>query len=198
MRVDVAAGCIEDVRICPSPNCDDRPPGTEVDLIVVHGISLPPGEFGGDYIDALFTNALDRHGHPYFLEIAGLEVSAHALIRRDGELVQYVPFHRRAWHAGVSSYQGRSRCNDFSIGIELEGTDEQPYEALQYLRLAELVRALADAYPRMSRDRVVGHCHIAPGRKTDPGPEFDWPRLRALLADPPPGKEMTSRRTGFR
>lgn len=181
MRIDLKQGLIEGVRYCPSPNCDRRPEGMEPELVVVHGISLPPGKFGGDYVEALFTNTLDPNGHPFFAEIAGLEVSAHALIHRDGRVVQYVPFHRRAWHAGVSSFRGRSRCNDFSIGIELEGTDEAPYEPMQYLRLAELIHALTGAYPGLSPDRVVGHCHIAPGRKTDPGPQFDWPGLRALL-----------------
>src|SRR5210317_731050 len=139
MRIDLEQGLIEGARYRPSPNCDGRPAGMEPELVVVHGISLPPGEFGGDYIDALFSNALDPDAHPFFAEIAGLQVSAHALIRRDGRVIQYVPFHRRAWHAGVSSFRGRSRCNDVSIGIELEGTDEAPYEAMQYLRLAGLI-----------------------------------------------------------
>lgn len=168
------------VRYCASPNCNARPPDAVPSLIVVHGISLPPGEFGGPHIEALFTNRLDPAGHPYFATIAGLQVSAHVLVRRDGELVQFVPFDLRAWHAGASSYQGRSNCNDFSIGIELEGTDDIPYTDAQYQRLAELIRALARAYPA-TRGHVAGHSDIAPGRKTDPGPSFDWARLRSLL-----------------
>ena len=154
-----------------------------VDLIVVHGISLPPGEFGGPWIDALFTKVLDPDAHPYFRTIADLRVSAHLLIRRDGDLAQYVPLHRRAWHAGVSNFAGRSRCNDFSIGIELEGTDHLPYDDRQYSRLAEVIAALRTAYPTLTPERLVGHADIAPGRKTDPGPAFDWARLRRLLGD---------------
>lgn len=183
MRVRVADGLLHGVRYAASPNCDARPPGCEPDLIVVHGISLPPGEFGGDAIERLFTNTLDPQAHPYFDRLRDLRVSAHALIRRDGEVVQFVPFHRRAWHAGESCYAGREDCNDFSIGIELEGTDEQPYAEVQMQRLAALVRALRECYPRLSPDRVVGHSDIAPQRKTDPGPHFDWTRLRQLLAE---------------
>jgi len=153
--------------------------------VVVHGISLPPGVFGGPYIDALFTNTLDPEAHPFFAEIRDLRVSAHLLIRRDGSWVQYVPFHRRAWHAGVSCFQGRERCNDFSIGIELEGADAVPYEAAQYQALARVIGLLAATYPGIGPGRVVGHCHIAPGRKTDPGPAFDWTRLEVLLGWPP-------------
>ena len=153
---------------------------------MVHGISLPPGQFGGGWIDALFTNRLDRGAHPYFARIAGLTVSAHALIRRDGAIVQYVPFHRRAWHAGQSVYDGRERCNDFSIGIELEGTDDLAYEDRQYSRLAALFRALRDVYPRLDASRIVGHADIAPGRKTDPGPSFDWARLARTVAGTSP------------
>jgi AmpD protein len=181
VKIDPSTGLLEGVRQVPSPNQDERPPAAEPELVVVHGISLPPGELGGSWIDHLFTNCLDPEAHPYFREIAHLRVSAHALIRRDGELVQYVPFHRRSWHAGVSTWQGRERVNDFSIGIELEGTDDSPYEPVQYRRLAELVRALAATYPKVTPDRVTGHSDIAPGRKTDPGPSFDWDRLRALL-----------------
>ncbi len=170
------------VRQVLSPHCDGRPSGTTVDLIVVHGISLPPGEFGGPWIDQLFAGNLSANAHPYFREIAGRRVSAHALIRRTGEIVQYVPFGQRAWHAGASQYQGRANCNDFSVGIELEGTDDQPYSDAQYDRLAELIGALLAAYPTLSRERLVGHSDIAPGRKTDPGPAFDWTRLRSQLA----------------
>lgn len=183
MRVEPATGLLDAARYRPSPNCDERPAGLAVDLIVVHGISLPPGEYGGPWIDALFANALDPGAHPYFRGLAGLRVSAHLLIRRDGELVQYVPFHRRAWHAGASVYAGRPRCNDFSIGLELEGVDHLPYDDRQYPRLAATIAALRDAYPAIQPDRLVGHADIAPGRKTDPGPAFDWTRLRRLLGD---------------
>lgn len=181
MKVDLATGLLDEARQVPSPNADERPPATLPELIVVHNISLPPREFGGPWIDALFTNRLDAQAHPYFADIAGLEVSAHALIRRDGEIVQYVPFHHRAWHAGSSTYCGRERCNDFSIGIELEGADDIPYEDVQYARLSALIEALLAAYPTLSRERIAGHCDIAPERKTDPGPAFDWARLRDAL-----------------
>jgi len=166
-------------RLVDSPNQDERPPGTEISLLVVHSISLPPGEYGGDAIERLFTNRLDPAAHPYFREIAGLRVSSHFLIRRDGELVQFVPPERRAWHAGVSSWRGRERCNDFSIGVELEGTDEGDFTDAQYLRLIELVQSLKAALPL--RD-IAAHSDVAPGRKTDPGPRFDWPRLLKALA----------------
>jgi AmpD protein len=181
LRIDTAAGLLPAARQVISPNCDDRPPGVTPDLIVVHGISLPPGEFGGPWIDRLFTNTLPPQQHPYFAAVADRKVSSHLLIRRDGELVQYVPVQRRAWHAGVSQYRGRDRCNDFSIGIELEGTDDSAYEPAQYRVLAETILALCDAYPTLSREHIAGHDDIAPGRKTDPGLAFDWPRLRALL-----------------
>jgi N-acetyl-anhydromuramoyl-L-alanine amidase len=176
--IDVRTGWLASARRVPSPNCDDRPAGVAPDLVVVHGISLPPGEFGGRWIDALFTNSLPPDEHPYFAEVAALRVSAHALVRRDGEVVQYVPFHRRAWHAGVSNWRGRERCNDFSVGIELEGTDARAYESAQYGALARLVAALCRAYPTLSPERVVGHSDVAPGRKSDPGIAFDWPMLR--------------------
>ena len=179
--IDTATGLLLDARQVPSPNCDDRPAGVTADVIVVHGISLPPGEFGGPWVDLLFTNRLPANEHPYFATISELRVSSHLLIRRDGERVQYVPFHRRAWHAGASSYQGRERCNDFSIGIELEGGDDIAYEPAQYRALADVIAKLCRAYPTLSRSRVTGHSDIAPGRKTDPGDAFDWPRLRALL-----------------
>jgi AmpD protein len=181
LAVDPLRGILDGARQVPSPNCDDRPAGTVADLLVVHGISLPPGEFGGPWIDRLFTNTLPRDAHPYFESVADLRVSSHLLVRRDGELVQYVPFHRRAWHAGVSSWEGRERCNDFAIGIELEGTDAAPYESTQYAALARVIAALCRAYPALSPGRLVGHSDIAPGRKTDPGPAFDWPRLRSLV-----------------
>lgn len=171
---------LPEARRCPSPNCNERPMDTVIDLIVVHGISLPPGEFGGPWIDDLFSNRLDAAQHPYFETIAALTVSAHVLIRRDGEVVQYVPFDRRAWHAGQSCWQGRENCNDFSIGIELEGTDTIPYTDEQYVQLAKVIHWLNQRYPE-SRGHVAGHSDIAPGRKTDPGESFDWPRLRHLL-----------------
>ena len=177
----IVSGWLAPARRLPSPNHDERPAGTVVDLLVVHGISLPPGEFGGPWIDALFTNRLDPAAHDYFRDICTLRVSAHVLIRRDGEVVQYVSFDRRAWHAGQSSFGGRERCNDFSVGIELEGCDDQPYGDAQYLALAAVTRALMQAYPAIEPARIVGHSDIAPGRKTDPGPCFDWSRYRALL-----------------
>jgi len=180
LAVDAGTGLLTGVRHVPSPNCDDRPPGMLPDLIVVHGISLPPGEYGGPWIDRLFTNSLPHEAHPYFETVAGLRVSSHLLIRRDGAVVQYVPLHRRAWHAGASSWQGRERCNDFSIGIEVEGSDHETYDSTQYAMLARVITLLCRSYPTLSLDRVVGHSDIAPGRKTDPGPAFDWPRLRAL------------------
>lgn len=182
MEIDVNSGMVRQARQVPSPNWDDRPPGQEPELLVIHGISLPPGEFGGPWIDHLFCNKLAPGEHPYFAGIAHLTVSSHLLIRRDGELVQYVPLNKRAWHAGLSCYQGRERCNDFSIGIELEGTDELPYTAQQYRALDLLVPALLSAYPSLTTETIVGHSDIAPGRKTDPGRAFDWDRLFAGLA----------------
>jgi N-acetyl-anhydromuramoyl-L-alanine amidase len=181
LTVEAASGRLLGARLVESPNCDDRPPGQVPELIVVHGISLPPGEFGGPWIDALFTNRLPPDEHPYFATLAGLRVSAHLLVRRDGTVVQYVPFDRRAWHAGPSQWRGRERCNDFSIGIELEGTDAGGYERTQYDALARVVALLCRAYPALSPDRVVGHSDVAPGRKTDPGIAFDWPLLRTLV-----------------
>ena len=166
----------------PSPNADERPSGSEVDLLVVHNISLPPGEFGSGYIQDLFLNRLNPEDHPYFREIAHLEVSAHLLIERDGTTTQFVALDRRAWHAGPSSFCGRERCNDFSIGIELEGSDTSPFTATQYQRLASLSAQMRALFPRISTPRIVGHSDIAPGRKTDPGPHFNWDNFRALLA----------------
>lgn len=163
-------------RPVPSPNCDERPAGESVRLVVIHAISLPPDEFGGPEIIQLFTNRLDPAAHPYFREIEGLRVSAHFLIRRHGELIQFVPCSRRAWHAGVSNWMGRDECNNFSIGIELEGCDRLPFETEQYLTLDNLLAELRRHY---SIEAVVGHSDIAPGRKTDPGPCFDWRRVRA-------------------
>ncbi|MCB1776692.1 MAG: 1,6-anhydro-N-acetylmuramyl-L-alanine amidase AmpD [Candidatus Competibacteraceae bacterium] len=181
MRIDPLTGWLDTVQRVDSPNSDERPAHCAIDLIVVHGISLPPGEFGGPWIDALFTNTLDPTLHPYFASIAGLRVSAHLLIRRDGGVTQYVSFNRRAWHAGESRYAGRRQCNDFSIGIELEGVDDHPYDDRQYPMLTAVIRALWKAYPTLLPDRLAGHADIAPSRKTDPGPAFDWQRLRRLL-----------------
>ena len=179
--VDRARQRLRGARFLPSPNCDERPAASDVSLLVVHGISLPPGKFGGGWIGRLFTNALPPGAHPYFAKIRDLKVSSHLCIFRDGSVTQYVPFDRRAWHAGASRFDGRSRCNDFSIGIELEGTDETPYEPAQYRSLAEVTRALLRAYPGLAPSRIAGHSDVAPGRKTDPGPYFDWLRLLAEL-----------------
>lgn len=174
-------GWLEGCDHIPSPNCDERPGGQDPVLIVVHAISLPPECFGGEGVRQLFTNTLDPAEHPYYAEICDLRVSAHFLIRRDGSRTQFVPATMRAWHAGASCWRGRERCNDFSIGIELEGSDSQPFEAAQYDALARLVEVLCRRY---SIEAVVGHSEIAPGRKTDPGPHFDWNRLLTLLDRP--------------
>lgn len=173
---------LQQARQVDSPNFNERPTGSVPELLVIHSISLPPGEFGGPWIEHLFENRLDPAAHPYFATIHHLQVSAHLLIRRDGALEQFVPFDKRAWHAGQSRHQGRENCNDFSIGIELEGTDDSPFEPVQYQQLADVIRTLIHTYPGLSRDQVVGHSDIAPGRKTDPGTGFDWPLLRRLLA----------------
>jgi AmpD protein len=178
-------GWLEGAARRQSPNHDARPDPGDVSLLVVHGISLPPGEFGGPWIDALFTNRLDLGAHPYFAQLAGLRVSSHLLIRRDGAIAQYVPFDARAWHAGASRFEGRERCNDYSIGIELEGTDTLPYTDAQYAALATATRALVTRYPLITPERIAGHSDIAPGRKTDPGPAFDWARFRASIAEAP-------------
>ena len=181
-RVDHATGLLAGAQLIASPHCDARPTGTEVDLLVIHGISLPPGEFGGDWIAAFFQDRLPVDAHPYFAEIAALRVSSHLLIRRSGEALQFVPFQQRAWHAGVSMFEDRRDCNDYSIGIELEGTDELPYDPNQYVALAGVTRALIGAYPAIAPGRIVGHSDIAPGRKTDPGPAFDWRQFRKLIS----------------
>lgn len=174
-------GWLSGARHCPSPFFNQRPQGDAVSLLVVHGISLPPGQFGGPHIDELFTGKLDPQAHPYFAEIAHLEVSAHCLIRRDGEVVQYVSFLQRAWHAGRSEFNGRENCNDFAIGIELEGTDDSAYSEVQYQQLAAVTLALRQTYPAITEARIVGHADIAPGRKTDPGASFDWALYRSLM-----------------
>jgi len=179
--VDRQNGLLSPARQVPSPNCDARPPGMDSEIIVLHGISLPPGRFGGHEIEALFTNTLDWDAHPYFGEIRGLEVSTHILIRRDAEVLQFVPLTRRAWHCGASFYRGRRRCNDFAIGIELEGEDETPYEDCQYETLIGVIHAIHSAWPGIGNRHIVAHSDIAPGRKTDPGPAFDWLRLYDAL-----------------
>jgi len=177
MRVDVATGLLVGVKQVLSPFFDERPSGVTPDLIVLHGISLPPGEFGGPWVARLFTGNLPANAHPSFVERASLRVSAHLLIRRDGAVEQFVSFNDRSWHAGKSSWQGREACNDYSIGIECEGTDEVPYEPAQYATLRMLLPMLLEAYPAITNERIVGHSDVAPGRKTDPGPSFDWSQV---------------------
>ncbi len=177
MHVDAVTGLLAGVKQVLSPFFDARPPGIAPDLIVLHGISLPPGEFGGPWIARLFTGNLPADAHPEFRERAGLRVSAHLLVRRDGEVVQFVSLNDRAWHAGRSSWQGREACNDYSIGIECEGGDEIPYTEQQYATLRGLLPLLLAAYPAITRERIVGHSDVAPGRKTDPGASFDWTRI---------------------
>ena len=174
-----ADGLAAGARQVASPNCDERPAGVQVTLLVVHSISLPPGQYGGDAIERLFTNRLDPAAHPYFAQLAGLRVSAHFLVRRDGELVQFVPVQRRAWHAGESSWRGRGRCNDFSVGVELEGSDAERFTPAQYAALARLTRALRAHLPLR---QLAAHSDVAPGRKSDPGPGFEWAGLLAALA----------------
>lgn len=173
---------LSDARRVESPNFNERPSGAAIDLVVIHNISLPVGDFGGGYIEALFTNCLDCECHPDFSSLDGLRVSAHALIDRGGEITQFVPFNKRAWHAGVSQYCGRDNCNDFSVGIELEGTDDEPYTEAQYRSLSELIALLIRRYPGLDPDSIVGHSDIAPDRKTDPGSAFDWDHLQMLVA----------------
>ena len=179
----IEKGWLADAEPCASPNCNDRPAPAEVSLLVIHSISLPPGEYGSGCVRQFFCNELDWDAHPYFDEIRGMEVSAHLLIERDGSALQFVPFDRRAWHAGVSSFEGRENCNDFSIGIELEGSDTEAYTDAQYSALAAITGELMAAYPAITPDRITCHSDIAPGRKTDPGPGFDWQRFRALLTE---------------
>ncbi len=176
-----ADGIVNGIQYSPSPNQDERPDPTDISGIVIHNISLPPGEFGGGWINDLFLNKLDPTAHPYFEKIADLRVSAHLLIRRDGEVIQYVPFCQRAWHAGVSQWDERDCCNDFTIGIEMEGCDDQKFEPIQYQQLAQFIVLLCDYYPSLSTDLIKGHQEIAPGRKTDPGPYFDWELLKSLI-----------------
>lgn len=172
--------CTAAERLC-SPNYNERPDPGRIDLLVIHSISLPPGEYGGPYISQFFTNKLSPEQHPYFREIAEMQVSAHLLIRRDGQLIQYVPFDKRAWHAGDSCFLDERNCNDFSIGIELEGQDESAYEDIQYQCLSQITLSLMSAYPGITPERITGHSDIAPDRKTDPGPAFDWDYYRNLI-----------------
>ena len=174
LKIDTQGEWLEGVRKVISPNCDQRPDDMEIDLLVIHNISLPPDKFGGEYIDQLFTNSLDEEHHPYFKEIASLRVSSHILINRQGLLTQYVPFTQRAWHAGESEFEGRCNCNDYSIGIELEGCDDKDFTREQYETLANITEEIIRFWPKISKQRITGHCHIAPDRKTDPGPRFNW------------------------
>jgi len=182
VNYQIEKGWLSAARCVASPNCEPRPGQCTPELLVIHNISLPPGVYGGGCIERLFTNCLDFDEHPFFDEIRGLRVSAHLLIELTGALKQFVSFDERAWHAGESIYQGRQNCNDFSIGIELEGTDDDPYSNLQYFQLAAVTRALLAHYPGLSTGHIVGHSDIAPGRKTDPGLSFDWTRYRDSLA----------------
>lgn len=175
----IVDGWLDNARRLPSPHCDDRPDPADVSLLVIHNISLPPNVFGGPWIEDLFLGRLDAAAHPFFGTVAHLRVSAHLLIRRNGDLEQFVPFHRRAWHAGQSVFAGRDACNDFSVGIEMEGADDVPYTELQYQRLADVTRVLMARFPAITPERITGHSDIAPARKTDPGPAFDWQRFRA-------------------
>lgn len=181
MFIDKNTGLLQQADFIESDNYDDRPDTDDISLLVIHNISLPPAQFGNGDIARLFTNCLDCTAHPYYAQLVGMKVSSHLLIERDGSVKQFVPFHKRAWHAGVSSYQGREGCNDFSIGIELEGTDDLPYEDSQYQQLFVIIKALLHDYPRLTADRIIGHSDIAPGRKTDPGPAFNWGYLQQTL-----------------
>ena len=179
--INLATGLINPARFVATEHYDEREKEDDINLLVIHNISLPPQQFGGPYIDQLFSGCLNPSEHPYFEQIAGMRVSSHLLIRRTGDVVQYVPFHRRAWHAGQSCFEGREKCNDFSIGIELEGADNIAYEPIQYEVLVEITRLLMKAYPGITPERITGHSDIAPGRKTDPGPAFDWNYFRSKL-----------------
>lgn len=182
MVYTVEDGWLQPARRVPSPNCGPRPVSVVPELLVIHNISLPPGCYGGDCIERFFSNCLDWTEHPFFEEIRGVEVSAHLLLKRDGEVVQFVSFDDRAWHAGQSCYLGREDCNDFSIGIELEGSDDDPYAQIQYEVLAAVTSALLGHYPHLLAEHIVGHSDISPGRKTDPGPAFDWGQFRHGLS----------------
>ena len=176
-------GWIEGIRHVPSPNFNERPTEVSVDLLVIHNISMPPSQFGTGDVDALFTNQLDFDHHPFYNGLRGIKVSSHFLISRDGQITQYVSMLKRAWHAGVSSFKGREQCNDFSIGIELEGTDDMPFTEVQYQQLASLTLLIMECFPNITQARITGHSDVAPGRKTDPGPFFKWKHYFALLED---------------
>jgi AmpD protein len=180
--IDSQAGLLREAAQRPSPHHDDRPAGAQVDTIVIHGISLPPGEFGSDAIEHFFCGRREHLVHPAFASLLEMRVSAHLLIKRTGDVIQFVPFTKRAWHAGESFFAGRTQCNDFSVGIELEGTDDIPYEKDQYRALSGIIISLIQAYPHITQDRIVGHADIAPQRKKDPGPAFDWAYLKGMLA----------------
>jgi AmpD protein len=181
VKIDKNTGLLSDVAYLPSPHCDNRPNFTQIDLLVIHGISLPPGQFGTGAIQRFFCGTLDFSEDPFYTEIKHLRVSSHLLITREGRIIQFVPFTLRAWHAGKSYFKGREGCNDFSIGIELEGTNDLPYEKIQYVQLARIIKLLQENYPAMTRDHMVGHSDIAPGRKQDPGPFFSWHMLDECL-----------------
>ena len=184
LQLDHAQGLLKAAKQVPSPNCDERPEGVGVEALIIHAISLPPGEYGGNYVEQFFCNKLDSDRYPYFKEVSEIQVSSHFYIRRGGELVQFVPIHKRAWHAGASCCLGREAVNDFSIGIELEGCDEDRFEMAQYQTLTELTQILFTAIPALSVEHIYGHADIAPGRKTDPGPGFDWQAYRVALLSP--------------
>ena len=188
MTNKISNDILSNARQCPSPNCDERPSECDPDLIVIHNISLPPNQYGGEGIDQLFTNCLDKDEHPYYADIHQLRVSSHLLIRRDGEIVQYVPFNKRAWHAGVSEYQGRDTCNNFSIGIEMEGSDFEVFTNDQYIVLEDTIKVLLKNYSGLSATAITGHEHIAPGRKTDPGSFFEWQRLAQAFSEELPAQ----------
>lgn len=181
LQLNSNTGKIDGAEFIPSPNYNHRPDKTVIELLVIHGISLPPGQFGGSAVQQFFTNNLDTTQHPYYATLVNMHVSSHLFIRRNGQIIQFVPLHLRAWHAGESSFQGKNNCNDYSIGVELEGTDDIPYTDEQYQRLVEVIKLLQKSYPALTLDRIVGHSDIAPSRKTDPGPAFDWQHLHGLL-----------------
>jgi AmpD protein len=181
VELELPVGLLKSAKYLPSNHCDDRPENQLIDMIVIHNISLPPGEFGTGSVEKFFCDQLDVSQHPFFSTIHHLKVAAHLFINREGAVTQFVPFSKRAWHAGQSIFQGRERCNDFSIGIELEGTDHIPFEEKQYVTLSQIIRLLMKIYPAITRERIVGHSDIAPQRKTDPGPAFDWNFLDCLL-----------------
>lgn len=180
---DSVTGLVRNARQIASPNFDERPEGEAIEAVIIHAISLPPGEYGGNHVENLFCNQLEKEGHPYFAEIAEIKVSAHFYINRSGELIQFVPVHKRAWHAGVSSCMGRQAVNDFSIGIELEGCDDDGFEEAQYRTLVALTHSLISGIPALTSEHIYGHQDIAPGRKTDPGPGFNWKAYRAALSE---------------